>query len=165
MVLSKTWAMPNDTQYTEEDLSAMDRDEVKAIADDLGLEYSPHAHTETLIRNILDTQEGEGEEAEAEAEEGVEATAEEEVVVVADPYKTTYSPYELPANTAAAEAFRATNPEAVDPEAVLSDERTAQAQDHIATYGADDDPRLEGYTPSQEIEEEEEPAEEDVEEE
>jgi hypothetical protein len=70
-----------------------------------------------------------------------------------DPYKTVYSPWELPANTAAA-ADVSTKVE-VDPELRLSDERMAQAEAAIQTHqdvvaesvgAVGDDPRLGGGT-------------------
>jgi hypothetical protein len=77
-----------------------------------------------------------------------EAAPPEEVV---DPYKMVYSPYELPANTAAAQSIAALV--TVDPEAPISDERKAQAEAAIQEHqdnvqevvaGISDDPRLTG---------------------
>jgi hypothetical protein len=69
-----------------------------------------------------------------------------------DPYKTVYNPLELPANTAAAQAFMAAHPDDVDPAAPMSPERTAQATEAIQAHqeamretvaGVGSDPRLE----------------------
>ena len=70
-------------------------------------------------------------------------------------YTPVYSPYELPANTAAAQAFMDAHPEAVDTELQLEPERqelaTANIQDHVdqmAEMGIEvEDPRL-GGTPA-----------------
>lgn len=74
--------------------------------------------------------------------------------VIEDPYKMVYSPWELPANTAAAAAI--SQVVEVDPELKLSPERQAQAeaaiqqhQDNVAEVVAGagtDDPRLGGAT-------------------
>jgi len=78
---------------------------------------------------------------------------------VVDPYKQVLSPYELPANTAAAASIVATGNVAVDPEAPISDERKAQAEANIQAHqdavqeamaGVTDDPRLGGSADFQE---------------
>jgi|SRR6516165_1206826 hypothetical protein len=90
-------------------------------------------------------------QAEAEVEQQAETPPPQPEYV--DPYKQVISPYELPANTAAASAIVATGNVAVDPDAPISDERKAQAeaaiqehQDNVQEVVADisDDPRLEG---------------------
>jgi hypothetical protein len=84
----------------------------------------------------------------------VEQTDEEEAPLI-DPPRV-YSPYELPSNTAAAQAFVAAHPDAVDPELVLDpperhEMAQANIQDHVdqmAELGVTvEDVRLEGYTP------------------
>jgi hypothetical protein len=65
-----------------------------------------------------------------------------------------YSPYELPANTAAANAYQAFHPDAVNPSLVPPGGQTQaqnNIQDHIATMAGAGvtvtDSRLTGYTP------------------
>lgn len=78
-----------------------------------------------------------------------------------DYYPTTvYSPFELPANTAAAQAFIDAHPESVDETIEMDPDRQAAAQyniqvhvDTMADAGVTiEDPRLEGYTPPPEPE-------------
>jgi hypothetical protein len=98
------------------------------------------------------------EEDDAAAGATKEAPAEQaQVEEVLDYYPLrVYSPFELPANTAAAQAFIDTHPDAVDETIVLPDEQVAAAQasiqDHVdlmAEAGVTvEDPRLEGYTPA-----------------
>jgi hypothetical protein len=135
-----------------EELEAMDREELKALLDERGVEYSPHAHNTTLVDLALES-------------EGVATTGKpgEEVPpetppprgwgLLVDPYKMVYSPWELPANTAAAQAIAAVV--TVDPDAPISAERQAQAtaaiqahQDNVqeVVAGISDDPRLSGVT-------------------
>ena len=93
----------------------------------------------------------ESQEAPAQQDEVNPAPPQEYV----DPYKMVYSPWELPSNTAAAQAIAAQLGDAVDPEAPISNERKAQAeaaiqehQDNVqeALAGVTDDPRLTGST-------------------
>src|SRR5262252_7523366 len=101
-------------------------------------------------------------QAKAEAE-NAEVEARDEVTPappeVVDPYKQVLSPFELPANTAAAASIVATGNVAVDPEAPISDERKAQAEANIQAHqdavqeamaGVTDDPRLGGSADFQE---------------
>lgn len=90
-------------------------------------------------------------QAEAEVEQQAETPPPQPEYV--DPYKQVISPYELPANTAAASAIVATGNVAVDPDAPISDERKAQAEAAIQEHqdnvqevvaGISDDPRLTG---------------------
>jgi hypothetical protein len=138
--------------HTQEELEAMDREDLKALADEKGLEYAPTIHTPTLINLILESeQEGqpevtaEGAEVEAQAEveatEEVEATTEE----VPDYYPPiVYSPWELPANTAAAQNMISTGAVVVDETLVPEDDVLAAANNEIALYGHPEDPRLVG---------------------
>jgi hypothetical protein len=105
-----------------------------------------------------DAKEAAGEpEAQIEAEDEAEVVAEEATVEPQDYYPpTVYNVHELPANTAAAQAFIDANPEAVDPTLAPLDppERQeaalANIQDHVDTMAAMgvtvEDPRL-GSTP------------------
>lgn len=81
------------------------------------------------------------------------AVPEGELPAPTDPWKVVYSPYELPANTAAAQAIAAVV--TVDPTVPISAERQAQAeaaiqehQDNMQEVVAviSDDPRLSGTT-------------------
>src|SRR5215831_9908525 len=82
-----------------------------------------------------------------------EAAAPQVQIEVTDPYKQVFSPWELPANTAAAQAIA--TQVTVDPDAPISDERKAQAEAAIQAHqddiqgqiaGVSDDPRLSGGT-------------------
>jgi len=101
-------------------------------------------------------------QAKAEAE-NAEVEARDEVTPappeVVDPYKQVLSPFELPANTAAAASIVATGNVAVDPDAPISDERVTQAKTNIQAHqdaiqeamaGVTDDPRLGGSADFQE---------------
>jgi hypothetical protein len=87
----------------------------------------------------------------AGTEEGEEEVAATDEVPDYYPLRV-YSPYELPANTAAAQAFQTANPEAVDPTLTLDPDRqdlaVANIQDHVDTMAAAgvtvEDPRLGG---------------------
>jgi len=148
---------------TREELEAMSRDELKALADEKGLKYSLSAHNSTIINLILES-EGEPDMSQEEAaaadaaeesqpvEPDVQIT-EEPAAVVVDPYKQVFSPWELPANTAAAAAIA--NQVTVDPDAPISDERVTQAKTAIQAHQdgiqeaistVSDDPRLSGST-------------------
>jgi|SRR5215469_1290371 len=153
-------SMPGAT-HTQEELEALSRDDLKALADGMGLEYAPTAHNSTIINLIL---ESEGEPDMAEEQAAAEDAAPEEPAVeitetgttateVVDPYKQVFSPWELPANTAAAAAI--STQVTVDENAPISDERIAQAtaaiqehQDGVqeAVSQVSDDPRLSGST-------------------
>jgi hypothetical protein len=108
----------------------------------------------------------EEDDASAEAEVTTDSTAvdtEVEAQVeeppVADPWKTVYSPYELPISTVAAQQFADANPGSVDQAIDLGAERTVMAQaniqDHVDTMAAGgvtvEDPRLAGYVPGPSI--------------
>lgn len=95
----------------------------------------------------------EEDDIEAEAEETAEGELAPEAVeaeVPADPYKRVYSPWELPANPFAAQAFADANPDAVDSALQLPPEQQALAnaniQDTVDQYAAVgvvvEDPRL-----------------------
>jgi hypothetical protein len=99
------------------------------------------------------------EEAPAEAE----ARAEKEEVAVTDEVPdyyppTVYSQYELPANTAAAQAFATANPDSVTQDELEPGRHElalANIQDHVDQMAASgvtvEDPRLEGYVPGPHI--------------
>jgi hypothetical protein len=126
---------------TREELEAMDREELRAVADEKGLEYSPHVHSSKLISLILD------EEDEVDEEEtGTEIEkAEDQAETPPDPYPPyTLHPWELPANTVAAQAYIAANPGVMDETLEFSDERAAAAQNEVELYGHPADPRLAG---------------------
>ena len=129
-------------ELTREELEAMDRDDLKALLDERGIEYSPHAHTPTLVDLALGYPDAAAEEA---ADEGEEVEAETvEAVAPEDFYQPqTYHPYELPANTVAAQAY-IDRGLVVDDTLEMSEERTAAAQNEIELYGHPDDPRLSG---------------------
>lgn len=91
--------------------------------------------------------------AEGGKAKGSKAAPEQQAEEAPDYYPPiTYSPYELPANTAAAQAFILANPDAVDESIILEPERLQLAvvniQDHVdqmAEFGITvDDPRLYG---------------------
>jgi hypothetical protein len=102
-------------------------------------------HKDELVARL------EEDDAGGEATEEAPATTAEASAVV-DEGKRVYSPYELPANTAAAQAFTDANPESVDASLTLPPEQQAAAeaniQDHVdmmAAMGVTvEDPRLGG---------------------
>jgi len=130
-------------ELTREELEAMDRDDLKALLDERGIEYSPHAHTPTLVDLALGDPDAAVEETadEAAADEEVEDLAQVEAPDFYQPQ--TYHPYELPANTVAAQAY-IDRGLVVDDTLEMSEERTAAAQNEIELYGHPDDPRLSG---------------------
>jgi hypothetical protein len=129
---------------TREELEAMDREELRAVADEKGLEYSPHVGSSKLISLILaeeDEVDDEGDEEVGTEIVKVEAQA-EAPPDPSPPY--TLHPWELPANTVAAQAYIAANPGVVDETLEISEERAAAAQNEVELYGHPADPRLAG---------------------
>jgi hypothetical protein len=106
----------------------------------------PHRRTRHT-EHAEPAEQAEVEAPEARAEEKVETKAEEKLPAVrdeapvppapVDPYKQVLNPYELPSNTAAAEAYQAANPGSVSEDAPISEERQAQAttaiEGHVET--------------------------------
>src|SRR6516164_5361791 len=95
---TRLWSMAD----SRAELEAMDREELKALLDERGIEYSPHAHTPTLVDLALGEEKG-GEVAEATGEEVEAQAAEEEEAPFYQPQ--VFSPWELPANTVAAQQY------------------------------------------------------------
>jgi hypothetical protein len=130
-----------DAAPTREDLEAMDREDLKALLDERGVEYSPHAHTSTLVDLAA------GDEPQTESEGQVEAREGEldEPPPPMDAYypPTVFSPWELPARTGAAQQFIAQGV-LVDESLVPEDDRLAAANNEIELYGHPEDPRLTG---------------------
>jgi len=125
-------------ELTREELEAMDREELKALLDERGVEYSPHAHTPTLVDLAL----GESPEAEAQAaDEEVEGLVQVEAPEFYTPQ--VFSPWELPANTVAAQQFISQGV-VVDESLVPEDDVLAAANNEIGLYGHPEDPRLTG---------------------
>jgi hypothetical protein len=144
--------MPDDVVVDEEE--TYEANTVEELKEELRARDLPTSgHKDELIARL--------EEDDAGREAGTTSTdivlREEEEV--ADPWKRVYSPYELPLNTAAAQAFVDAHPDAVDPNLELDPERQALAQaniqdhvDQMAEFGiVVEDPRLEGYTPGPHI--------------
>ena len=117
----------------------MDREELKALLDERGIEYSPHAHTPTLVDLALGEEKG-GEVAEATSEEVETQTAEEEAPFY---QPQVFSPWELPANTVAAQQYMDRGL-VVDETLVPPDDVLAAANNEIELHGHPDDPRLQG---------------------
>jgi hypothetical protein len=144
------------TEDTTEDTVAEDYEsltvvELREELADRGLPTS--GHKDELIARL---EEDDAKEAAETSTEEVEEQAED---VPADPYKRIYSPFELPADPFAAQAFKDAHPDDVDESVEIPPEQVAQAQANIqdsvdqhATMGTVvEDPRLEGYTPGPHI--------------
>jgi hypothetical protein len=139
-----------------EELEGYQANTVEELRDELRSRDLPiSGHKDELVARLEEDDAATATEEEPSQEVAVredEAKAAEENP---DPAKRVYSPYELPANTAAAQAFIDTHPDAVDETVVLPDEQVAAAQatiqDHVDAMAAVgvtvEDPRLEGYSP------------------
>jgi hypothetical protein len=143
--------------YSREDLEDMDREDLKALLDERGLEYSPQAHTPTLVNLLLEDQESEeGEEVAPHthppADDPAVATSQEVAVREGEEEEgppdyypvRAYSPWELPANTAVAQQYLNTGAVVVDTSLVPDDDVLAAANNEIELYGSAEDPRLSG---------------------
>jgi hypothetical protein len=152
--------MPSDVE-AEESYQSNTVEELREELRARGLPIS--GHKDDLVARLKeDDADAEAEEAEANGEAEAKEPSNEVAVregegeeAPADPYKRVYSPYELPANTAAAQAFVDAHPGDVDPSLELPPDQQAAAQvniqDHVdtmATVGVIvEDPRLGGYVP------------------
>lgn len=131
---------------------------VEELRDELRARNLPvSGHKDELIARLEEddaAQEG-GEEVE-EQEAGEEA--EEQAVVEEEIPVNAISPFQLPANTAAAQAILAGGQVVVDDRIQLPDEARVAAQEAIIDYGdPDNDFRMEGYVaPTREEEEQQE---------
>jgi hypothetical protein len=149
--------MPDTEEETYEDMTVVELRE-ELTARDLHTSGTKDELITRLEEDDAAAEESEDEEASGDEEGTTEtstalvATKNEEEAPLIDPPRT-YSPYELPANTAAAQAFVDAHPESVDETIVLPEEQQAQAeaniQDHVeqmAEFGvAVEDPRLGDY--------------------
>jgi hypothetical protein len=90
----------------------------------------------------------EEDDAAPEADASKEVAVRDEETVIEGPVNAVH-PFQLPANTAAAQAYMDANPGSVlDPATPFPDELKALAQEAIADYGdPETDPRMEDYTP------------------
>jgi hypothetical protein len=143
--------MPNDTEV-EETYEAFTVEELREELKARDLHTS--GNKDELIARLEEDDAAEEEEAEETSTDLVSTQETAEEAPLIDPPRV-YSPYELPSNTAAAQAFVDAHPESVDEAVELPPEQQAQAQaniqdhvDQMAELGVVvEDPRLEGYTP------------------
>jgi len=139
---------------SREELEAMDREELKALLDEQGVEYSPHAHTPTLVDLALGEGETDpvdkggqphggghgngGDEGDGDGEVGGTTVTPEDFYA-----PQAFSPWELPANTGAAQLY-IDRGIVVDESLVPDEDRLAAANNEIELHGHPDDPRLTG---------------------
>lgn len=148
-----------------EDTTAVDYESmtVAELKEELTARGLPTSGTKDQLVARLDEDDADeaanAEDKSADVKDAVTATSTDLVTTqgtedapVADPNKRVYSPYELPADPFAAQAFADANPDAVDPALELPPERQALAvaniQDSVDAYAAQgmtvEDPRLSG---------------------
>jgi hypothetical protein len=148
--------MPETTEETYEDWNMEElREELKAR--DLHTSGNKDELITRLEENDAQVMDAPVDEEEPKASAtAVVPTAEDEEGEAPFYEKRVYSPFELPSNTTAAQAFTDAHPDDVDPSLELAtpeltEMAQANIQDHVDTMAQFgimvDDPRLEGYTP------------------